>query len=338
VVGGAASADLIVAPNLNYFFFSEFARADKPTSEGHLISDDPLGALALRSLSDREGQLGSEGRRESGVIAQFQAALSRPSLHHYAWDAGHIAAVTELDLADSGSIVWFPISTYPPFLEQGRRDDVEEARNLAFCGNVYASAHCASTFADDPLFIELTREICDGKIANLAKSSWELMNRAFEAVSAEERAARGLVPDESPFWDYYLYLAWYSVTTAARVDVLAAVEREVHLFGMFADPASVKFLQRRPNLVYAGDVHHFRELPQTFASTRINVCIANGLIYKGAPSKLIDCLASGGFALSDPKDDLVRLFGRDVEAIFFRNADELNAKIEYFLPRREGAP
>jgi spore maturation protein CgeB len=117
--------------------------------------------------------------------------------------------------------------------------------------------------------------------------------------------------------------------------VLAAVEREVHLFGMFADPASVKLLQKKPNLVYAGDVHHFRELPQTFASTRINVCIANGLIYKGAPSKLIDCLASGGFALSDPKDDLVRLFGRDVEAIFFRNADELNAKIEYFLPRRE---
>jgi spore maturation protein CgeB len=97
----------------------------------------------------------------------------------------------------------------------------------------------------------------------------------------------------------------------------------------------VKLLQKSPNLVYAGDVHHFRELPQAFASTRINVCIANSLIYKGAPSKLIDCLASGGFALSDPKDDLVRLFGRDVEAIFFRNADELNAKIEYFLPRRE---
>jgi spore maturation protein CgeB len=90
----------------------------------------------------------------------------------------------------------------------------------------------------------------------------------------------------------------------------------------------------RPRLVHAttatvadGDerqlAHHHRE------------GIANGLIYNGVPSKLIDCLASGGFALSDPKVDLVRLFGRDVEAIFFRNADELNAKIEYFLPRRD---
>jgi spore maturation protein CgeB len=109
----------------------------------------------------------------------------------------------------------------------------------------------------------------------------------------------------------------------------------VHIFGLFADLDSVPLLERRSNLVYAGDVHHFRELPKTFASTRINVCIANGLIYKGVPSKLIDCLASGGFALSDPKDDLVRLFGRDIDAVFFRNADELNAKIEYFLPRRD---
>jgi SAM-dependent methyltransferase len=330
--------DFVVAPNLNYFLFAEFDRGQwtpRRMLPTHMLWDDPLGALALKSLSDRGGTLGSEGPRESNILEKFRAVMSGPAVRHYAWDSGHVEAVTDLALADPQSITWYAIATFRPFLEQGRRNDTEEARDLAFCGNVYANARGASSFADDPWFVELTRKICDGKVANLAKSSWELMNGALEEVSARERAARGLVPDETPFWDYYLYVAWYSVTTAARVELLSAVDRNVHLFGMFADPASVKLLERRPNLVYAGDAHHFRELPHTFASTKINVCIANGLIHRGAPSKLIDCLASGGFAISDPKDDLVRLFGRDIEAIFFRNADDLNAKVEYFLPRRD---
>jgi spore maturation protein CgeB len=49
------------------------------------------------------------------------------------------------------------------------------------------------------------------------------------------------------------------------------------------------------------------------------------------PSKLIDCLASGGFALCDPKEDLVRFFGPMVKRIFFRNVEELNSKIDYYL-------
>jgi hypothetical protein len=330
----AASADLIVAPNLNYLLLSQHGRGDGTAPAAHVIWDDPLGALALRSLSDRSGLLGSEGPREAGVIAEFQAALSRPALHHYAWDTGHIAAVGELGFADPASIVWFAIPTYPPFLEHGRGDGVEELRDLAFSGNVYEHTMATSSFADDPFFAPLTQEICAAKVAELSRSSWELFNATLEHVDGAERAARGLSRDETPYWDYYLYVAWMAVTTAARLETLGRVAHPVHIFGLFADVESVPLLARRPNLVHAGDVHHFDELPHTFASTKINVCIANGLIYKGVPSKLIDCLASGGFALSDPKHDLIRLFGRDVEAIFFRNADELNAKIEYFLPRR----
>jgi spore maturation protein CgeB len=60
---------------------------------------------------------------------------------------------------------------------------------------------------------------------------------------------------------------------------------------------------------------------------------SNCLINRGVPSKFVDCIASGGFALVDPKPDLRALFGQDIEAVFFRDADELNSKIEYFLAR-----
>ena len=330
------SADLVVAPNLNYLLLSALETGDgaNGATPAHVVWDDPLGALALRSLSDRAGTLGSEGPRDSGVLDRFRALLSRRRMRHFAWDSGHIEAVTGLGLVDPEAVSWYPISTFRPFLEQGRRDDADEVRDLAFSGNVYAGAVSTSTFADDAFYAELTREICDAKVADLSRSSWELLNGALDRLSSRERSSRGLVVDETPYWDYYLYIAWMAASTAARLETLSRVEREVHVFGMFADMASVPLLEQRGNLVYAGDVHHFDAMPQTFASTRINICIANGLIYRGAPSKLIDCLASGGFALSDPKPDLVRIFGSGVEAIVFNDADELNAKIEYFLPRR----
>ena len=116
-------------------------------------------------------------------------------------------------------------------------------------------------------------------------------------------------------------------------ETFSSVERPIDVFGVFGDPESVGLLDRHRNLVFRGHAHQFRELPHVFAATRINICLSNGLIHSGVPSKLIDCLASGGFALVDPKPDLLRLFGPDIEPVLFRNGEELNAKIEYFLDR-----
>ncbi len=78
---------------------------------------------------------------------------------------------------------------------------------------------------------------------------------------------------------------------------------------MFADRQSVDLLNDYPNLVYRGNAHHLNELPDVFASTRVNIGPSNTLIQSGVPSKFVDCIASGGFALVDPKRDLVDLFG-----------------------------
>jgi hypothetical protein len=204
---------------------------------------------------------------------------------------------------------------------------------VSFAGNVYESALGRSNFTTHPFYGPLADAIRTRKLADLSASGWELLRAETGRLSKEERAEHGLEPSRPEFWDFYLYVVWLMLTTAVRIDLLTKVERPVHLYGLFADPESQELLARHPNLVYAGHVGHFEELPRTFAETKVNVCISNGLIYRGVPSKLIDCLASGGFALVEPKDDLVRLFGADIEAIVFRDGDELNAKIEYYLAR-----
>jgi SAM-dependent methyltransferase len=325
----AGPADIISAPNLNYLLL-----APKWLGRRRLLCwDDPLGALSLWLVHDRGGALGSLNTPETGVLAKFRALLQREGDAHFAWDSGHIAAATSLGLVDPGTVSWYEIATYPPFLEQGRRSGIDPTTDVAFCGNVYESALGRSNFSGDEFFVALAQRLCERRLRELHRSAWEILVEEIAALPAQERSERALDPDSATFWDFYLYAVWFAATTVVRTELLTSIERPVSLYGVFADPESVALLERHPNLVYAGHVHHYRELPQTFAATKVNVCISNGLIYQGVPSKLIDCLASGGFALTDPKDDLTRLFGEDVDAIVFRSADELNAKIEYYLDR-----
>ena len=329
--------ELVVAPNMNYYLAAYrgehdlFRRIGAPPA---LLWDDPLGALSLWLLQERRGRLGSLGDRGDGdPLEAFRRLMSADGARHYAWDSGHAEAVVELGLAPREAITWYPIATFGPFLEQGRRGDVPEEVDVAFCGNVYASAVGHSNFTGDDFYEPLTQAICARKLGDLGASSWRLLNDVLGELPEETRHERGLTHDRTPFWDYYLYVAWMALTTAVRLELLTSIERPVTLYGLFADPESVALVERHPNLIYGGNRDQFRELPQTFAATKVNVCISNGLIYEGIPSKLIDCLASGGFALADPKGDLARLFGDEVDAIVFRDADELNAKIEYYLAR-----
>lgn len=331
----AFDADFYIAPNLNYVLLaaadgtSVYLRAPRPAV---LLWDDPLGALALSLAQERGNDLGSAGPPVDGdVLDRFRSQMQIGSARHFAWDSGHIEAVTELGLIERDAVEWYEIATYPPFLEQGRRGGVEPTIDVSFCGNLYESALTRSTFRADPFFSALTDRICSLKLAELGTPVWEILNRELDLLDADERRSLALTPSDAQFWDYYLHAVWLAATSSVRVGLMTRVERPVHLFGVFADPDSVALLTRHSNLVYAGHVDHYRELPQTFATTKVNICISNGLIYRGVPSKLVDCLASGGFALVDAKDDLVRVFGPEVDAIVFRDADELNAKIEYYL-------
>lgn len=330
---GRAEPDAIIAPNLNYYLLSALPRHGllrRLDSRPVLLWDDPLGACALASLQRRGARMGDLGPREGGALAWYRRALGEDALH-FAWDSGHVEAVVDLGIAPAESIERYWIATYRAFLEQGRGAPVDQTIDVAFCGNVYESILDDSTFATDEWFAELVGRIRRRKLADLRVSSWEAYVAELEEVPATERVARGLVPDETPFWDLYLHVAWFSLTTSVRLALLESVERPVELFGLFADPGSVKLLEGRPNLRFGGRVEHFGELPTTFARTKVNLCISNGLVFRGVPSKFVDCVASGGFALVDPKPDLVELFGPVVERVFVHGPDELNAKIDHFL-------
>jgi hypothetical protein len=333
----AAAPDFALAPNLNYYLAgasgsgSVLRQSDLPAV---LLWDDPLGALALFAGHGRAVLMGSLGERGGDPLPLFREIMLRPRTRHFAWDTGHIDAMISLGLVDPATVEWYPIATMPPFLEQGGTRVVERY-DVSFCGNVYEAALGATNFGDEPAFAGLTGRVISRKLADLRTPAWEILMDELNQIPAHERTVLGLVPAATPFWEYYVHLVWMAVTTHVRLELLTAIPHPVYVFGLFADPKSAALLETRPNLVYGGNRHQFRELPETFAATKVNVCISNGLISQGVPSKFVDCVASGGFALVDDKADLRKLFGGAVEPVLFRDAGDLNAKIDHFLHRPE---
>jgi hypothetical protein len=345
---------VIIAPNFNYFLL---AAADRLSTLDALeepiiaVWDDPLGALAnfvnrqpgvAAKFLNRVAQvsriesLGKFARACADTLSHarrnFRRVMQHPLLRHFSWDTGHVETVESLGLLEAQRVTWYPIATYSAFLTKGTHvKDVVQDRDIGFCGNVYLELVRESEFFKNELLRELTTRICDQKLQALNRSVWSLMMEEIGKLPRGMRSDYGLYYDRQRFWDYYIFMVWHAANTLVRLGILGKVDRQVSLYGLFADPKSVDALKDYPKLRYEGVAHHFNDLPQIYASTKINLCISNGLVYNGIPSKLIDCVASGGFALCDPKEDLVRFFGPVVKRIFFHNAEELNSKIEYYL-------
>jgi hypothetical protein len=331
----AFEPDVGVATTFNHYLLciageGAVTRIRKPAIQ---LWDDPVGALALWSLVQRGGKLGSLGPVGSdNELERFRAVMNAVPMHHLAWDTGHIETVCGLGLAHRSCVTWYPMVSYSPFVEQGQVEATQDI-DVSFCGNVWPAAVEAGSFSNDDFFSDLTAAVCRRKAEVPTLSAWKILCEAIDQIGETERRARGLTRSETPFWDYYLHAVWLAMNTHVRLGLLTKIPREVAIFGLFADPASIAQVESLPNLRYAGHAAPFASLPQTYARTKVNVCISNALIYAGVPSKLIECVASGGFALVDAKADLVRLFGNDIAKISFRDADDLNAKIEYYLAR-----
>jgi len=346
--------DFVTAVTFNYLLLAASAddrllHLDVPTVARW---DDPLGALANRfnypaagGTRKRPGLATTvwsglrdwlRGRPDGSRPAppEFRDLTRNPRLLHFPWDSGHAAAFLALGLAAPRQLHWYPVSTYAPYYQMGESArNVTPTTDVAFCGNIYLHAVRQSAYWQDPFFRDLIGRLASRKARDLGASPWDLLLDEVGRLPDEARRRLGLFTDRREFWQLYLFAVWSALNTLTRLEVLGGLRKEVSLFGLFADPDSRALLSEYPNLMFAGNLDNFTELPRQYAATKINVCLSNSLIYRGTPSKLIDCLASGGFALCDPKDDLVRLFGRKVEAIFCRSAEEFNDKIDYFLGR-----
>ncbi|MCR5618522.1 MAG: DUF3880 domain-containing protein, partial [Lachnospiraceae bacterium] len=85
------------------------------------------------------------------------------------------------------------------------------------------------------------------------------------------------------------------------------------------------------NVHYLGTADYYSEMPQVFASSRINLNISLRSILTGIPLRVIDILGAGGFCLTNFQTEMAEYFENGKELVWFESTDDLLDKAEYYL-------
>lgn len=120
------------------------------------------------------------------------------------------------------------------------------------------------------------------------------------------------------------------VTVNERKNLLSLLGQHysVDLYSGAEPPADIK-------VNYLGTADYYTEMPQIFASSRININMTLRSIHTGIPLRVIDILGAGGFCLTNYQTELSGYFENSRELVWFESPDDMLDKAEYYLSHDE---
>ncbi|MCD7824801.1 MAG: glycosyltransferase [Clostridiaceae bacterium] len=85
------------------------------------------------------------------------------------------------------------------------------------------------------------------------------------------------------------------------------------------------------NIRVHGSVHYEKVMPRIFRNSRINLNLTLRSIVSGIPLRVFDIMASGGFVVTTPQEELFDYFEPDVDFVYYTSHQELAEKCRYYL-------
>ena len=126
------------------------------------------------------------------------------------------------------------------------------------------------------------------------------------------------------------------VTVEERCQLLTEVARnfgEKYCFCLYTGSD----LQDKPILeqYHKGIVDYHKQMPLVFAESRINLNLTLRSIHSGIPLRVLDCMACGGFVLTNRQPEIAEVFCEGEEIVTFKSLQECMDKTAYYLQHEE---
>ena len=86
-----------------------------------------------------------------------------------------------------------------------------------------------------------------------------------------------------------------------------------------------------PGVRNMGIAEYTSEMPQVFRHSKINLNFTLRSIVSGAPLRVLDIMACGGFLLSNYQEDMAEMFVPNEEIVLFESEEDMLDKIAYYL-------
>lgn len=176
-----------------------------------------------------------------------------------------------------------------------------------------------------PEYEPFISEVLDRKVQDLGAPVLDIVDAVLETGQHQSIETQYRMNSRA-FWDIY-YLIHCFGSLKARTEYVAAVTAPVDLYAN-CDP-------QLPGHTFRGPVAYRTALRDLYASYAVNLNISSLQLETSVNNRVFDCFASGGFLLSDYKEDMKEIFPDFWEEITFRNIEEMNRKIDYFLQHQK---
>lgn len=89
--------------------------------------------------------------------------------------------------------------------------------------------------------------------------------------------------------------------------------------------------QRLENVEYMGYADYYRQMPEVFKSSKINLNISLKIIQSGIPLRVFDVLGCGGFLLSNFQAEMPEYFRVGEDFAVYESVEDLYAKADFYL-------
>lgn len=261
-----------------------------------------------------------------GAIKRLRKVLTNPRLVHWSRDTGQTRIMRELGFARPGQVVQSGTPALPGF-----NPDVHPSRataradaSVAFIGNFYQNPRTVA----EPEIEALMRDAIRKWIAQKQSSLWDVVTDHIAALPVGMQQRLALERDQTFFWGFTHQLIVHIGQTVKRLRMLGAAGVPIAVYGNFRPdaPDVPTNLRAIPERFRFGP-----ELAAALARHPITIDVLNPGKVDGYGLKAIVGFASGGFVLVDRKVNFVDAFGELGEAVSYRDADDLAAKVDRLL-------
>lgn len=196
------------------------------------------------------------------------------------------------------------------------------------------------------------------KLNNLQKPAFEIF---LDNVSTTEQ---NISPENPIFWLLYRHISWSFINPMIRTYIIGNIKKKVVYPGF--DLSIINQGLGRPIVNLVSESHFISPkivvekiflLPEKighvsipklenvvridfipyemqgkfYRRSKINLLITNAGVQTGISPHVLTRLSAGAFFLTDPRYELKEIFGEDIELVTYRNIDELNDKVDYYL-------
>jgi spore maturation protein CgeB len=279
---------------------------------------------------DREGLVSEFCRqRELPLLSWFvdrpdlflsqYANLDNPCLAYAVWDAD---AIEPLENAGHGRVFHLPLAA-----DLRRIQFVPDApalRDVAFVGNsMHAATEKCWRLSRQP---DALRGLWEDVAKKFAASAVRDLHEFAAREHAEANAVRELCdPSQKAALDSFVY---WRATQLFRRNCLEAL---LPFRPVVAGDEHWRTLLGDASWTHAGPLHYYSDLPDFYRSTTINFNTTSMQMKGALNQRVFDVPASGGFLLTDYREQLDATFEMGREVVCYQSVEEVGGLVRHYL-------